>query len=321
MAPADDLAPAPPNQFLYIQSDSESESSLDEHPASPLYPQGEIQNNGPNPTIIASQPPPDATPPPDHGPHRVVPPVMGTTAPPRFPIYPKRGRPVDVYESAHPRWFVRLYMVVIAFIHFSFHLPFVACNILLFTFATILRAVGALSKDEEAPITLGTVLKRLGIEDRFATVPLCPTCHKLFIDPVDDPATFTCPECDTPIFQSSPNYFPDIFTNNLSWMRPKKSKPRKVVPFRSVSSLLSEFLETEGMVDKMDAWRTKDRTGDRLQDIMDGRIWGELKDTSGQEFFRPGVEDELRIGVTVNLDWYGFLSCSHPESLRLWITY
>lgn len=301
--PADDLDTLEiRRRFLYNDESSDDESQ----PTSLAFPEPVeaeeymiVEPPPPPPFAEPPPPPPPAATSPDE---RSPPPTHPPTR--QFPVHPKRRQPTDVYKTAHDRWFVRLYMVVIAFIHYTFHLPFIACNLLLFTFAAVLRAVGALRMDEFVPITLGTVLKRLDIEDRFATLPLCPSCHKIFIDPVDDPATFVCPKCDEPVFQSATHRFPEVLADNLAWMRAKRAKPRKVVAFRSVSSMISEFLETEGMVEKMDAWRTKDRCGDRLQDIMDGRVWGDLKDPSGQAFFRPGVEEELRIGVTVNLDWY-----------------
>ena len=80
-------------------------------------------------------------------------------------------------------------------------------------------------------------------------------------------------------------------------------KPEAEVPYRSLSSLLQELLSQPGMEDEMDRWKTDPPRKGRKREMYHGRVWDELRTHDGEAFFDPDQEDELRIGLTISLDW------------------
>lgn len=225
----------------------------------------------------------------------------------RFPVPTKRRRPAEIYFTAHPRWFVRITLIVIAFLHFIFHLPFAACDVLLFTLSIIFHRTNLLSDNEPMPTTFKTVVNRLELRDPFHILPMCPTCSYIFVDPIADDmrANFACPRCQSAVFTASSSMDPfGILGLFKKRTKGRKLSPKKVIAFQPITSLVSRFLERDGMVEKMDAWRTRDRSDpNKLEDMMDGRVWKDLKDPKNEPFFGEQVKDEVRIGLTVHLDW------------------
>lgn len=72
-----------------------------------------------------------------------------------------------------------------------------------------------------------------------------------------------------------------------------------------LSSLLSEFLSRTGMEELVNSyWKTRAHRPGQLSDIMDGNIWRTAKGPDGSLFFNAEDDtDELRIAVTMGLDW------------------
>ena len=65
------------------------------------------------------------------------------------------------------------------------------------------------------------------------------------------------------------------------------------------------------MEEEVEAWRLRTPSKDTLQTMQDGKVWKEIKAPDGSCFFaNPGPNDELRLGVTLGLDfcsdWYGY---------------
>jgi hypothetical protein len=230
-----------------------------------------------------------------------------------FSISPPRRSTEAIYNSSHSNVFVRLIILTIAFLHLQFHLPFAACDILLYVLATLLPMFHVLPEGESMPTTLKTVLKRLDLKDRFNVYPSCKGCHKIFVEVVEQTDTFTCPTCHTHIFSSPDPSLVNNLLESLNYRKPKqiKATPKQVVVFRPLSDLVVDFLQRDGAVAKMDAWRFKDRSDpDLMRDMMDGRIWNGILGPDGRPFFGDEGKEEIRIGVTVNLDWCASNLCT-----------
>ncbi|KAI0311343.1 hypothetical protein OF83DRAFT_1251718 [Amylostereum chailletii] len=87
--------------------------------------------------------------------------------------------PSDTLEAAHSLWYIRLLLVVTAFLHTEYHLPFRGCAILLFALRTIFVALSLIPQDDPMLITLTTTFKSLDMEDRFQILVACPKCLHL----------------------------------------------------------------------------------------------------------------------------------------------
>ncbi len=78
-----------------------------------------------------------------------------------------------------------------------------------------------------------------------------------------------------------------------------------MAPLQVLSSLLANFLSLPGFEDLIDKYpKTRPRTAGRKTDIFDGNICREAVCPDGSKFFDPNDSSgELRIGVTMSLDW------------------
>jgi hypothetical protein len=78
----------------------------------------------------------------------------------------------------------------------------------------------------------------------------------------------------------------------------------------SIQSQLANILAIPGVEEEMDKWCRKPRYTHRYCDIFDGAVTKSLQAPDGTTFFRnelgddKGPGEELRIGVTLGLDWY-----------------
>lgn len=231
----------------------------------------------------------------------------GEATPIRIPRTSQTHHPSRIYTQSHTKWFIRILLILVVYLHFSFHLPYTACNILLFCISLILQRLNLAGDLNRMPISLVTAIKALHLHDQFVVYPICPTCHRIETTsiPEAEQAAFTCPGCDTQLFSSSPSYrYLSTLLEPLNAITSRtRPQPKLVVSYRSIPELLSEFLSRDGMVENMDAWREKARGPGRLGDVMDGRIWKELQGPDGEPFFGDHCPDELRIGLVVHLDW------------------
>ncbi|KAJ3536169.1 hypothetical protein NMY22_g6153 [Coprinellus aureogranulatus] len=89
--------------------------------------------------------------------------------------------------------------------------------------------------------------------------------------------------------------------------------PLLQAPFMSIQSQLASILAVPGVEAEMDKWRGKPRYAGHYRDIFDGAVTKSLPAPDGSLFFKNGVEDrqgpdgELRIGLTLGLDWFSYL--------------
>lgn len=88
--------------------------------------------------------------------------------------------PLRNYEKAHVHWFVRVILLLVAFLHTRFHVTFCACALVLFTCCQIFIGLKLLPSDDKfMPITLTTTLKHLRLDDNFTIYVVCEVCHHL----------------------------------------------------------------------------------------------------------------------------------------------
>lgn len=204
--------------------------------------------------------------------------------------------------SSHDLWYCRLILVGVAFLHTRHFVSFQACAMVLTCLNMVLVALGLVHSSRPLPRTLMTVFDRLEIIDQFEIRPTCSSCHALF--PVNISPDSSCLTCDKPLFKAaSANIY-----QRLSGRSPKPS-PEVVTPYRSLSSLLEEFVARPGYERKCEVWRTRSPPPPgELHDISDGNIWNTVKGPDNKPFFdKPGSNitepGELRLGVTLSLDW------------------
>jgi hypothetical protein len=86
---------------------------------------------------------------------------------------------LDVYNDAHEHWFVRVFLLLVGFLHTKHHLSFQACGILLWSVQTIFILMAVIASDNPMPTTLGTTFTHLGLEDRFKLLVICPKCRSV----------------------------------------------------------------------------------------------------------------------------------------------
>ena len=83
--------------------------------------------------------------------------------------------------------------------------------------------------------------------------------------------------------------------------------PELCAPIQPLSSLLVEFLSRPGMEEVVEKyWKTRPKSpAGQRSDIMDGDLWKSLEGPDGKLFFdaEGDKSGELRIGVTLGIDW------------------
>lgn len=189
-----------------------------------------------------------------------------------------------------------LYMLV-AWLHLQFHLPFRACNVILSVVPLIARAFGATVP--AALTTLNGVLNAMDLEPNVRVYPVCPRCKEVY--PEGDSTPSICVLCSTFMFKESQG--------------PSTAKSDRVpllrFPTMSIEEQLTTMLSVPGVEDACDNWRKQHRTPGKYDDNFDGKICQEIPAFDGQPFFRnlpqdvsSGPDGELRIGLTLGVDWY-----------------
>ncbi len=220
------------------------------------------------------------------------PPFNFPLAKPRRPLY-------AVYANSHSHWFARLALLVTAFLHTRQNVSFRSCAILLALLNSIFLALGVITFDNELPLTLDTVLRKFELEDRFIIYPLCKKCHRIFQPNI--PSDSVCPDCDEELFRTISN---SVF-RSITGCNAPPPPPFLVTPIQVLSSLLVDCLSKPGIEHTVESYsKTRILQADIKTDISDGEIWKNAKCPDGTKFFdRNDDSGELRIGVTMSLDW------------------
>lgn len=197
-----------------------------------------------------------------------------------------RARDSDSFSKRYPNIIVRVSLLMVVSLYAQYHLPFRACTLLLTTLKVVFEGIRAVDPVQHPiPTTLTTLLHHLNLTDQFKTYTLCQTCWH-----VCDPATHTgttCPNCNQGLFHRS-----------------DRSKPILTLPIQPLSSLLSGVLNQKGIAEELEKWSSRDTDTDIYAQIQDGRVWKEGKLPNGESFFsKDEISGELRLGVTISLDW------------------
>jgi hypothetical protein len=205
----------------------------------------------------------------------------------------------DIYNDSHPLWFIRILLMLVAFLHTRYHVSFRACDILLSCLNLIFLHLDLIDVDSQIPKSLRTVIKRFDLDDRFTVYPICHICHRIFKPGI--PSNAMCPDCDAALFKAiSPTLFERI--------RGKPAPPAPPVcaaPIQVLSSLLVDFLAQPGIETAAEEWKSRVEEPGKYKDIMDGEVWRTMKCADGSLFFDAADDsEELRLGVTMSLDWY-----------------
>lgn len=194
--------------------------------------------------------------------------------------------PSQAYQKSSPFFAVRFAMLLVLWLQTCQQLSFVSLAILLFVLRLFFKVAEVIDREDDLPASFSTILKRFQLLDRFQVYPICQSCHRFY--PKDSPPDQTCSDCpDIPIFRQSSG----------------KSPAYLVAAYQPLSDLLLDFLLQEGIVESLETWRGDISEDCILRTIMDGRLWKEIKGPDGLPFFAHREDDELRIGVTLSMDW------------------
>lgn len=207
--------------------------------------------------------------------------------------------PRQVYQDAHPDWFGRIIIIMVAILHSKHRVSFRACALILHCVTIILLSLGILHPTQPLPTTLNTVIHRLDLHDRFTIYPVCGCCHRIF--PTDIPTNTLCPDCDSRLFKP----VSDRLFRTVTGRKAQRPPPVCAAPIQVPSSLLANFLARGGNEAACKSWRSRTVKPGELHDISDGEIWRTMQGPDQTNFFsETEASQELRIGVTMSLDWY-----------------
>ncbi|KAI0351887.1 hypothetical protein OH77DRAFT_1592537 [Trametes cingulata] len=215
-----------------------------------------------------------------------------------LPPLPARRADKDIHAASHEKWYVRVILMAVAYLHTTHHVTFRAANIVLFTIRTIFVALRLLDIGDAMPTTLTTTLRRLDLTDKFHVLPVCAKCRRLFRPDIDTSAR--CPECKNSLFKRG---LLNIVVSTLRKL-PLRMVPHLAAPFRPLSASLIQFLARPDSEKLVDQWRADPTVQGVYRRIQDGRIWQTVKGSDGLPFFGPQEHGELRIGVVYHLDWF-----------------
>lgn len=219
------------------------------------------------------------------------------------------------WTDIHPDQGVYMLYMLIIWLHQQFHLPVRACNVALAIFVLVASAFG---KHSDPPLltTLSGISSAMGTEPTIRVLPVCPQC--LEVHP-DDVASTVCTKCSSFLFKAIP----------AGSTSRNDRVPALQFPYKDITSQLADMLAVPGVEAEMDKWRHVQRKDGEYEDVFDGRICQELRGPDGKLFFAntsaerdQGPNGELRVGVILGADWYGFLNlsrlCSCADNLHVY---
>jgi hypothetical protein len=180
----------------------------------------------------------------------------------------------------------------VTWLHVQFHPPFRACTALINVVLLILKSFGILFAT--TPVTtLPRIMAKLNVEPVIYLLPVCPNCLEVYPSKKDTPSC--CVRCGTAIFEA-----PSSSSQRVSLVR---------FPYMSIEAQLATILAVPGVEEEMDRWRSVTRFPGRYIDIFDGAFPRQCRAPDGSLFFqntpedRRGPDGELRIGLTLGVDW------------------
>ncbi|KAJ3551006.1 hypothetical protein NMY22_g68 [Coprinellus aureogranulatus] len=144
-------------------------------------------------------------------------------------------------------------------------------------------------------------MAKLDVEPTFDVLPLCSNCLEVYPNPAATLAS--CRKCSTPPFK----------TVRSGPTTANRRAPRLQAPFMSIQAQLANLPSVPGVEFEPDKWR-KNLDTLPASDIIDGAVTKSLLGPDGTPFFEndgvqfeKGPEGELRVGVTLGLDWFSYL--------------
>ncbi|KAF8839069.1 hypothetical protein BDN67DRAFT_878520, partial [Paxillus ammoniavirescens] len=218
---------------------------------------------------------------------------------PTPPSYEPPPNPLQVYQDAHTTWFGRLLIVMVAILHTKHCVSFRACALILQCFSVVLLTLCMLEPTSPIPMTLNTIINHLDLGDRFVVYPVCIYCHRIY--PTDTLVNALCSECDNRLFKLVSNRVFRMVTG----CKPQPPPPTCATPIQLPSSLLTDFLASADNENACETWKVHMTKPGELHDISDGEVWKTAWGPDQQPFFsKADSSNELRIGVTMSLDWF-----------------
>ncbi|KAK7035079.1 hypothetical protein R3P38DRAFT_2518789 [Favolaschia claudopus] len=204
-------------------------------------------------------------------------------------------------SKLHPLWFIRGLLYLVGTLHTRHQVSFSACALILRCLKFVMEKLP--STNNQAPLTMPTTLttafSNLEISDKFLIHPICFNCHRLFETNIATSAR--CDACDGALFETVST----IGRDSSSKPKVRAPKPIMVSPIQLPSRGLVEFFKRPGMLSTMSSWKTRVQVPGELRCMQDGEVWKTLKGADDELFFHgPSAEDEIRVGVTLSLDWY-----------------
>ncbi|KAF7363429.1 hypothetical protein MSAN_00998700 [Mycena sanguinolenta] len=242
-------------------------------------------------------------------------PSVDENDPDPFYVAPAAAQTFPTAREVHPNPAVYMIYLVVLWLHTQFHLPFRACNALLALLALAFQAGGA-RINPPIRTTLTTVINHLGAEPSIQILPVCPGCLEVFA--ASTPRNALCTRCSHPLFPNTPT--PSQIRHRTA---PQNPRPYLQYPTKSLAEQLAALLSVEGVEAEIEKSlnKAKARIPGVYKNIFDGKICQELPTADGSRFFFPSDEavaaGELRIGVTMGVDWFSYLrsqiSASHTS--------
>ncbi|KAJ2929408.1 hypothetical protein H1R20_g7676, partial [Candolleomyces eurysporus] len=251
--------------------------------------------SSPNPATTVSGSPAANSPKPPHPPVAQGVPVFKAqeNSPDPFlvPVISRSEQHTDV--NVPPG--IHLLYLLVTWLHVQFHLPFRACTALINVVLLILKSYGVMFST--APVTtLPRIMSKLNVEPTIHLLPICPTCLEVYPNRKSTPSS--CILCSTTIFKPASS-------------SQETRSPVLQFPYMSIESQLAMILAVPGVEEEMDRWQSIPRYKGHYTDIFDGAVARQLQAHDGTLFFsnedRNGPNGELRIGLTLGVDWFLYL--------------
>ena len=180
-----------------------------------------------------------------------------------IPALPVREPPLVNYAGSHQKCYVCVILLLAACLHTKHHVTFCAANIMLYTIRLVFKSLNLIDAEEDMPVTLNTVIKRLDLHDRFSVIPVCPQCHRHF--PPTITTTSQCPKCQIPLFSTASH----TLFQKLLGREPSVPPPKLAVLVAPLSAQLVDFLARPGMENIVEEYRDRTIAPEELNCIMD----------------------------------------------------
>lgn len=208
--------------------------------------------------------------------------------------------PRSVYSAAHPRWYVRIIILLGVFLHTHHHVTFRAVAIILFTVRAVFIGLGVIEHNDTMPQTLTTALKHLHLTYKFHILIECTRCRRLFRPDINN-YQIHCFKCNIPLFNVSTQ---PALLRAFNISRPTPI-PRTVAPMCLLAVAMLYLIAQPGLEVHFDAWKTRPSPPPgEYRTIQDGTRWMKILRPDGKPFFGPDHGDEILVPAILHVDWY-----------------